>query len=173
VCVWGVGGWHFSSHGPFVTQLLLNFCELLLHGVFNSDCLQTSASTITAGSDALAATDCYPQTSASFLGVACAEKDEAIFVTDSGQMQVRESDLLVVAAKAEEEAASLEVWLFEDADAEGERNAYVHHDIPLPAFPLAVTWMRFNPHGSCFQISRLCLRVCMMLMPWNIHLCVQ
>lgn len=41
----------------------------------------------------------------------------------------------------------LQVWLFEEADAEGERNAYVHHDIPLPAFPLAVAWMRFNPTG--------------------------
>jgi hypothetical protein len=123
--------------------------------------------------DAFTATDFYPKTSASFLYAACAEKDELISVTDSGRMQVRESDLLVVAAKAEEEAASLEVWLFEDADAEGERNAYVHHDIPLPAFPLAVTWMRFNPHGSCFQISGVCLRVCMMVMHWNIHLCGQ
>ena len=70
----------------------------------------------------------------------------ALFLIMHG-MQVRESDLLVVAAKAEEEAASLEVWLFEDADADGERNAYIHHDIPLPAFPLAVSWMRFNPSG--------------------------
>lgn len=62
--------------------------------------------------------------------------------------QVKETDLLVIAAKAEEEAASLEIWLFEDADAEGERNAYVHHDIPLPAFPLAVSWMRFNPTST-------------------------
>jgi periodic tryptophan protein 1 len=54
----------------------------------------------------------------------------------------------VVAAKAEEEAATLEIWLFEDADAEGERHAYVHHDIPLPAFPLAVAWMSFNPAGA-------------------------
>eukprot|EP00892_Ulva_mutabilis_P011032 jgi/Ulvmu1/8300/UM042_0005.1 len=49
------------------------------------------------------------------------------------------------AVKAEEDAAGLEIWLFEEPDAEGERTTYVHHDIPLPSFPLAVAWMRFNP----------------------------
>lgn len=61
------------------------------------------------------------------------------------------------AVKAEEDAAGLEVWLFEEPDAEGERTAYVHHDIPLPSFPLAVAWMRFNPSGMSFLPPCACL----------------
>lgn len=62
---------------------------------------------------------------------------------------------LLVAVKAEEDAAGLEVWLFEEPDADGERTAYVHHDIPLPSFPLAVAWMRFNPTGLLHSVHHI------------------
>lgn len=60
----------------------------------------------------------------------------------------------VRAVKAEEDAAGMEVWLFEEPGGDGERTTYVHHDIPLPSFPLAVTWMRFNPNGVPFSQER-------------------
>lgn len=62
---------------------------------------------------------------------------------------IRASDLLILAAKTEEDAATLEVWLWEEADAEGEPNAYVHHDIMLPAFPLSVAWLDYDLAGAC------------------------
>lgn len=57
---------------------------------------------------------------------------------------IKPSDLLILAAKAEEDAATLEAWLFEEPGEDGEMNAYVHHDIMLPAFPLSVAWLNFD-----------------------------
>ncbi len=37
------------------------------------------------------------------------------------------------------------MWLYEEV--EGEVNGYVHHDILLPAFPLALAWMDVDPSG--------------------------
>lgn len=67
---------------------------------------------------------------------------------DTADDRIKASDLLVIAAKTEEDSAALEVWLFEAPDDEGEMNAYVHHDIMLPAFPLSVAWMDFHPAGG-------------------------
>jgi periodic tryptophan protein 1 len=67
---------------------------------------------------------------------------------DSSDDQIKASDLLVLAAKTEEDSATLEVWLFEAPDEQGEMHGYVHHDIMLPAFPLCVAWMDFGPAGG-------------------------
>jgi periodic tryptophan protein 1 len=56
---------------------------------------------------------------------------------DREHLQVLETDNLVLAAKVEDEMASLEVYVYED----GEDNLYVHHDIMLPAIPLCVEWL--------------------------------
>ena len=53
------------------------------------------------------------------------------------ELQILDSDNLILAAKVEDEVAHLEVYVYEDeAD-----NLYVHHDIMLPAIPLAVEWL--------------------------------
>ncbi|OCK83845.1 WD40 repeat-like protein [Lepidopterella palustris CBS 459.81] len=53
------------------------------------------------------------------------------------ELQILSSDNLVLAARIEDEVAHLEVYVYEDeAD-----NLYVHHDIMLPAIPLAVEWL--------------------------------
>lgn len=53
------------------------------------------------------------------------------------ELQIMPTDNLVLGAKVEDEVAHLEVYLYEDeAD-----NLYVHHDIMLPAIPLAVEWI--------------------------------
>ena len=83
--------------------------------------------------------------------VTLAEGDE-----DAQDDAVKPSDLLVLAAKTEEDAATLEVWLFEASDEHGDMNAYVHHDVMLPAFPLAVAWLDFNPAGAATRQQCIC-----------------
>ncbi|KAF2099639.1 transducin family protein [Rhizodiscina lignyota] len=52
------------------------------------------------------------------------------------ELQILPTDNLLLAAKIEDEVAHLEVYVYEDDDD----NLYVHHDIMLPAIPLAVEW---------------------------------
>ena len=53
------------------------------------------------------------------------------------ELQILATDNLVLAGRIEDEVAHLEVYVYEDeAD-----NLYVHHDIMLPAIPLAVEWV--------------------------------
>lgn len=52
------------------------------------------------------------------------------------ELQILPTDNLLLAARIEDEVAHLEVYVYED-DAD---NLYVHHDIMLPAIPLAVEW---------------------------------
>jgi periodic tryptophan protein 1 len=54
-------------------------------------------------------------------------------------LQILASDNLILAAKVEDEVAHLEVYVYEDDND----NLYVHHDIMLPAVPLAVEWVDF------------------------------
>jgi len=56
------------------------------------------------------------------------EEDE----DDQNDIQLNDRDALVVVAKTEEDFASLEVNVFDTHSS----NLYVHHDIPLPAYPL-------------------------------------
>ncbi|KAI9802188.1 MAG: hypothetical protein M1825_002908 [Sarcosagium campestre] len=56
---------------------------------------------------------------------------------DREELQIFTTDNLLLAARVEDEVAHLEVYVYEDeAD-----NLYVHHDIMLPAIPLAVEWL--------------------------------
>ena len=53
------------------------------------------------------------------------------------ELQILATDNLVLAGRVEDEVAHLEVYVYEDEDD----NLYVHHDIMLPAIPLAVEWI--------------------------------
>ena len=41
-----------------------------------------------------------------------------------------------------------QVWVYEEADESSPSNLYVHHDIMLPAFPLALAWLDCHPARS-------------------------
>ncbi|CAI6095814.1 unnamed protein product [Clonostachys chloroleuca] len=56
---------------------------------------------------------------------------------EGDDLQILATDNLLLAAKVEDELAHLEVYVYEDAAD----NLYVHHDIMLPAIPLAVEWL--------------------------------
>eukprot|EP00537_Pseudo-nitzschia_pungens_P017527 CAMPEP_0172409378 /NCGR_PEP_ID=MMETSP1061-20121228/76332_1 /TAXON_ID=37318 /ORGANISM="Pseudo-nitzschia pungens, Strain cf. pungens" /LENGTH=594 /DNA_ID=CAMNT_0013145531 /DNA_START=48 /DNA_END=1832 /DNA_ORIENTATION=- len=64
--------------------------------------------------------------------------------SDAEDVQLRSSDAIVVVAKTEEEFAALEVHVYEQDSG----NLFVHHDIPLPAFPLCLSHGDIGPTGS-------------------------
>lgn len=57
--------------------------------------------------------------------------------------EIRDTDLLLVAARNEDDVSHLEVWVYEEHQQQesNEANMYVHHDIMLPAFPLSLAWL--------------------------------
>ena len=68
--------------------------------------------------------------------------------SEDEELLYRETDLLIAAARNEEDVSHLEIWVYEEGD-EGnpEVNIYVHHSLLLPAFPLCLAW------GPCDPIS--------------------
>lgn len=67
------------------------------------------------------------------------EEDE-----DREDLQILSTDNLILSAKVEDEMAHLEVYVYEDESD----NLYVHHDIMLPAIPLAVEWLDMPVNSS-------------------------
>ncbi|KAG0591157.1 hypothetical protein KC19_1G154300 [Ceratodon purpureus] len=67
-------------------------------------------------------------------------------------MTIKDSDLIVLTARNEDDVSHLEVWVYETEESVSEDpeegNMYVHHDIMLPAFPLCLSWMDCNPKGE-------------------------
>eukprot|EP00955_Chlamydomonas_euryale_P010408 111758-Chlamydomonas_euryale.AAC.11 len=68
--------------------------------------------------------------------------------SDDDELVIKPDDLLILAARTEDDVSNLEVWVYEEADAAGAANVYVHHDVLLPAFPLCVAWMDCAPGGG-------------------------
>lgn len=62
------------------------------------------------------------------------EEDEEDDADDIDDIRIRDQDALILVAKTEEDFASLEVNVFDTQY----NNLYVHHDIPLPSFPLCL-----------------------------------
>uniref|UniRef100_A0A7S2KZ84 Anaphase-promoting complex subunit 4 WD40 domain-containing protein n=1 Tax=Leptocylindrus danicus TaxID=163516 RepID=A0A7S2KZ84_9STRA len=71
-------------------------------------------------------------------------KDDDSLGSDVEDTNLLEDDCLVLVGKAEEDFATLEVMLY----APKQGNLYVHHDIPLPAFPLALAHGDIGPLGT-------------------------
>ena len=70
---------------------------------------------------------------------------------DKEDMVILPSDNLILATRTDMEGdlSFLEVYLFDEGesskDFEREGSLYVHHDVMLPAFPLAVEWINYTP----------------------------
>jgi len=67
--------------------------------------------------------------------------------SEEEDLRIRDDDLLILAARNDEDVSHLEMWVYEEADERGEGNLYVHHAVLLPAFPLALAWMDVDPSG--------------------------
>jgi len=64
--------------------------------------------------------------------------------SEADDVQIRPDDALIVTAKTEDDFASLEVHVYEQNSG----NMFVHHDIPLPAFPLCLAHGDIGPTGG-------------------------
>lgn len=79
--------------------------------------------------------------------------------SEDEELEYRESDLLIAAARNEEDVSHLEIWVYEEGDeANPDGNIYVHHSLLLPAFPLCLAWGPCDPvsggvHGNFMAVG--------------------
>jgi len=70
---------------------------------------------------------------------------------------VRGTDLVMLAARTDDDVSHLEVYVYEEPVLNGtdEGNLYCHHDLLLPAFPLCVSWMDCPTDGGEGRANRV------------------
>lgn len=59
---------------------------------------------------------------------------------DLEDMAIKPKDAVIVCACNKDEFSNLEVWIL-DETSDGDSNIYVHHEVPLSAFPLCTAWL--------------------------------
>ena len=64
--------------------------------------------------------------------------------SDAEDLNLSPDDAIIVVAKTEEDFASLEVHVYEEKTG----NLFIHHDIPLPSFPLCLAHGDINSEGQ-------------------------
>jgi len=69
-----------------------------------------------------------------------AEDDEE----ENDDFNIRPNDNLIIVGHVEDDASTVEVYVYNDVD----EAFYVHHDILLPAFPLCLEWLAFDPESD-------------------------
>lgn len=76
------------------------------------------------------------------------DEDDEDSDSEEDDLRIRDDDLLIVAARNEDDVSHLEVWVYEQPDERGDGNLFVHHAILLPAFPLSLAWLDCGPNSS-------------------------
>jgi len=62
-------------------------------------------------------------------------------VSDEEDVLIRKTDAVLLIGKTEDEHSNLEVHIYEEKTG----SLYVHHDFPLPSFPLCMEWVGCDP----------------------------
>jgi periodic tryptophan protein 1 len=67
------------------------------------------------------------------------EDDES----DEEDLTIKPTDAVLCVGKTEEEQSHIEVHVLTEEDS----TLYVHHDFPVPSFPLCIQWLDFDPRS--------------------------
>jgi periodic tryptophan protein 1 len=86
-----------------------------------------------------------------------AEGDDSFAEEEKQDLKVLPSDNVLVVASTADEVSTIEFQVFEgeqenSMDGVSSSNLYTHHDIMLPAFPLAVEWFGYSPGKESKEI---------------------
>jgi periodic tryptophan protein 1 len=76
------------------------------------------------------------------------DEDDEDSDSEEEDLRIRDDDLLILAARNEDDVSHLEMWVYEQPDERGDGNLFVHHAILLPAFPLSLAWLDCGPNAS-------------------------
>jgi len=77
-------------------------------------------------------------------GMTDMEDDDKDDDSDIEDTNLQPNDALIIVAKTEEDFATLEICVYEELSG----NLFVHHDIPLPSFPLCMAHGTINSDGG-------------------------
>ena len=69
------------------------------------------------------------------------KEDDEELESEIEDFSLQANDLMLLGARSDEEMSNLEVYVYEPS----QDNLYVHHDIPLPVFPLCLAWLEQPP----------------------------
>jgi periodic tryptophan protein 1 len=75
------------------------------------------------------------------------DEDRTMDSDEEEDTRIKPSDAILLAAHAEDEYSCLEVYVYDREEG----SLFVHHDVALPAFPLALAWMGHPPGVSVAQ----------------------
>lgn len=78
------------------------------------------------------------------LSLCCCCVQEDYDEEENEDLTVKANDVMICVGKTEDEASSVEVYLYEEESG----NLYVHHDFNLPTFPLAMCWLNCDPRAN-------------------------